>query len=157
VGETFSIVHVLIARQASVDRLSDQVGERELGARAPRVGEVLRDQVAEPPACCRQANRSSSSRRRMSPSSEVTRDPWKSIRSLELKESLQRLLLCVTRWMRTSAASSSCSNPHRSRRSTHVHRFPLHHQNGVLAIESWRPVGTRFPSDHLSSGCTGSI
>jgi hypothetical protein len=48
VGEALSIVHILVSRQPAVDRLPDEIGERELGVRAPRVGQVLRDEVAEP-------------------------------------------------------------------------------------------------------------
>ena len=36
-GEALSIVHILVPRQSAVDRLPDQVGERELGIRAPNL------------------------------------------------------------------------------------------------------------------------
>ena len=44
-GEPFRIVHVLVACQAAVDRLPDQAGEWELRVLAPRIGDVLRDQI----------------------------------------------------------------------------------------------------------------
>ena len=47
VAEALRIVHVLIARQPAVDGLPDQVGEWELRVLAPRIGDVLRDQVAD--------------------------------------------------------------------------------------------------------------
>jgi len=47
VGEPFRVVHVLVARQAAVDRLPDQIGEWELRVLAPRIGDVLRDQIAD--------------------------------------------------------------------------------------------------------------
>jgi hypothetical protein len=60
--------------------LPDQIGERALGVRTPRVGQVLRDEIAE-------AQRFVESRTRTSPPSEVTRDPWNSTFNVGLKES----------------------------------------------------------------------
>ena len=46
-GKPLHVVRILLARQPAVDRLPDQVGERELRVLAPRIGDVLRDQGAE--------------------------------------------------------------------------------------------------------------
>jgi len=96
--------------------LPDQVGEGELRVRAPRIGQVLGDQIAEAQPLVQLAHENQAA---------VGGDP----RALELdpepgvEGELQGLVLCFTHRMRTSAASSSRSNPHRSRRSTHLHGF----------------------------------
>ena len=114
VAEALRIVHVLIAGQPAVDGLPDQVGEWEPRVLAPRIGDVLRDQVADAQSLVQLAYEDEPA---------VGGDP----RALELdaepgvKRELKGLVLCVTHRMRTSAASPSRSNPHRSRRSTHLH------------------------------------
>ena len=45
------VVDILIARDAAVDGLAEQVGERKLGVLpAPRITQVLGDRVAKPAA-----------------------------------------------------------------------------------------------------------
>ncbi len=105
-GEVLRIVHVLIARQPAVDRLPDQIGERELGVRAPRVGQVLRDEVAEAQPFVELADEDQTA---------IGGNP----RSLELdlqrgvERELKGLVWRLTHWVCTSTASSSRSNPHR--------------------------------------------
>ncbi len=104
-GEALGVVDVLVPRQSAVDRLPDQVGERELGVRAPRVGQVLRDEVAE-----------------AQPFVELAHEDQTAIggnpRALELhlecgiERELKGLVCCFTHWVSASAPSSSRANPH---------------------------------------------
>jgi len=60
--------------------LAEQIGQWKLGVLpAPRIGQVLGDEITK-------LKRSSSSRTRIRPPSEVTRDPWKSTFNEALKE-----------------------------------------------------------------------
>ena len=47
-GEGLGVIHVLIARHPAVHGVPDQAGEEELRVQAPRVGQMLGDEVAEP-------------------------------------------------------------------------------------------------------------
>jgi hypothetical protein len=47
-GQPLGVVGVLVARETAVDRLAEQIGQRELEvAPGPRIGEVLLDQRAQ--------------------------------------------------------------------------------------------------------------
>jgi hypothetical protein len=66
--ELFGVVDILIARDAAIDGLAQQIGHWKLGVLpAPRITQVLGDRFAE-------ARRSSNSRTRSKPPSEVIRD-----------------------------------------------------------------------------------
>ena len=75
------VVDILIPRQAAVDRLPQQVGQRQLDILAPRESLKCRSTSSLKP------RRSSSSRTRTNPPSEVTREPWKSTLNELLNES----------------------------------------------------------------------
>jgi hypothetical protein len=80
-GEALGIVDILVSRQAAVNRLSQEVAERQLDVPAPRESINYRCMSALKP------RRSSSSRTRIKPPSEVTRARWKSTRRELLNES----------------------------------------------------------------------
>ena len=79
--EPLGIVDILIARHAAVDGLAQQVRQRKLGVLPRR--ESVRCWAMRSP----KPRRSSNSRTRIRPPSEVTRDPWKSTFKEGLKES----------------------------------------------------------------------
>ncbi len=79
-GEALRVVHVFVSCQTAVHRLPQQVSQRQLGVLPPRVGQVLLGKFANP-------GRSSNSRTRIRPPSEVTRHPWKSTFKEASKES----------------------------------------------------------------------
>jgi hypothetical protein len=82
-GEPLGVVDVFVSCQAAVHRLPQQVRKRQLGVLPPRVGPAA--------AGCSMSllnpRRSSNSRTRIRPPSEVTRDPWKSTFKEALNES----------------------------------------------------------------------
>jgi len=126
VGEPFRVVHVLVARQAAVDRLSDQVSEREVGVLAARIGDVLRDQVAEALPLVKLPDEEQAT---------VGGDP----RALEfdaepgVEREQKGRVLCVTHRMQTSVTSPSRANPYRSRHSMHPRDSCCVCQTGNLA------------------------
>jgi hypothetical protein len=85
--------------------LPDQVGERKLGVLAPRIGHVLRDQVAEAQPLVQLAHEDQAA---------IGGDS----RSLELdlqrhaERELKGLVCRLTHWVSASAPSSSRANPH---------------------------------------------
>ena len=74
---------------------------------SPRRASLRRSAIKSP-----RPNRSSSSRTRMRPPSEVTRDPWEIQLQRGVERKLKRLILFLTHWVLTSSASSSRWNPH---------------------------------------------
>src|SRR6516162_6444477 len=104
-GEALRIVDILVARQATIDRLPDQVGEWELCVLASRIGDVLRDQVAEAQPLVQFAHKNQAA---------VGSDP----RSLEfdlqrrVEGELKGLVCGFIHWVSASAPSSSRANPH---------------------------------------------
>ncbi len=79
--EPLGVVDILIARHPAIDGLAQQVRERKLRV-LPRRESVRCWAIGSP-----KPSRSSSSRTRIKPPSDVTRDPWKSIFNVALKES----------------------------------------------------------------------
>ena len=68
-GKPLRVVEVFVARQAAVHRLPQQVGKRKLRVLATSgIGQMLLDQFSKPESL-------SSSRTRIRPPSEVTREP----------------------------------------------------------------------------------
>ena len=104
-GEAFSIIHVLVPRQSAVDRLPDQVGERELRVRASRISQVLCDEGTEAQPLVQFADEDQAA---------IGGNPG----SLELdlqrgvERELKGLVLGFTHWVCTSPAQSSRSNPY---------------------------------------------
>ena len=83
-GENRRDIHRLhasfVARQPAVYRLPHEVGQRQLGVLSAHVGQVPFNKLPKP-------KRSSNSRTRTNPPSEVTREPWKSTFNELLNES----------------------------------------------------------------------
>ena len=104
--EPLGIVDILIARNAAVDGLAQQVRQRKLRVLpVPRVGQVLGDEITEAQTFVQLAHQNQAA---------VGGDP----RSLEIdlqrsvEGELKWPVLSLTHWVLTSGASSSRSNPH---------------------------------------------
>ena len=80
-AQPLGVIDILVTGQPAVDGLPKHIGQRKLGVlAAARVAQMLFNEPPKP-------SRSSNSRTRISPPSEVTRDPWKSTFREALKES----------------------------------------------------------------------
>src|SRR3984893_10180957 len=104
--ESFGVVEVLVARQATVDRLPQQIGQRELLVQAlSRVAQVFLDELLQTQSLIQLANQDQSTIGSHSRSLEIDLQ-----RSIE--QEMKWLILFLTHWVPTSGASSSLSHPH---------------------------------------------
>jgi len=80
-AQALGVIDILVTGQPAVDGLPKQIGQGKRGVlAAARVAQMLFNEPPKP-------SRSSNSRTRISPPSEVTRDPWESIFEAAWKES----------------------------------------------------------------------
>ena len=105
-GESLGVVDILIAGDATVDGLAQQVRQRKLRVLpVPRVGQMLGDEITEAQTLVQLTNQNQTA---------VGGDP----RSLEIhlqgsvKGKLKRPVLSLTHWVSSSGASSFRSNPY---------------------------------------------
>jgi hypothetical protein len=104
--QPFGIVDILIASDAAVDGLAEQIGERKLRILpAPWVSQVLGNQFAEAQPFIQLTNQNETA---------VGGDPWSLETDLQggVERKLKRPILFLTHWVWTSGASSSRSNPY---------------------------------------------
>lgn len=95
--QSLGVVNILIACHPTVDRLAQQVSQRQLGVLPPRIGQVLRDEVAESQTFVLLAYQNQATIGGDSRSLEIHLQ-----RGIEGE--LKRLILCLTHWVFTSKA-----------------------------------------------------
>ena len=103
--EPLGIIDILIARDAAVDGLAQQVRQRKLRVLPARIGQVLGDQFAKAQSFIQFADQNQAAVGGDARSLEIHLQ-----RSVERE--LKRLILFLTHWVLTSRASSSHWNPH---------------------------------------------
>ncbi|HUE02781.1 MAG TPA: hypothetical protein VMR62_24660 [Bryobacteraceae bacterium] len=104
--ESLGVVDILIPRDAAVDGLAEQIGERKLGVLpAPRITQVLSDQFAEAQTFVQLAHQNQTAVGGDSRALEI--DLQRSV-----KKELKGLILFLTHWVSSSRGSSSRSNPY---------------------------------------------
>src|ERR1700730_9061277 len=104
--QSLGVVEVLVARQATVNRLPQQIGQRELLVRAlSGVAQVFLDELLQTQSLIQLANQNQATIGSHSRSLEIDLQ-----RSIE--QELKWLILFLTHWVPTSRAFSSLSHPH---------------------------------------------
>jgi hypothetical protein len=105
-GQPLGVIRVRVPGETAIDRLTNQVGQRELGV-APGAGSMRYRSIT-----ALRPRRSSNSRGNNNPASEVTVAPRNSTRSWGVERDANRSRFGVTHWMMPSARAMPRRSPH---------------------------------------------